>query len=301
MCVEHSPIVNPGMVWVEGSRFWMGSDKHYPEEAPAREICVEGFLIDVGPVTNSQFSQFVETTGYQTTAEQTPSGGMYETIDSKLLVPGSMVFRGPMVNSLRSDWQHWWHYVPGASWKTGSCHRASEPDWPLHPVVHVSYIDAKAYATWADKELPTEEEWELAAWGGFSRREFPWGDKLTVNGRHMANTWQGNFPFDNDRLDGWAFTSPVGHYPANDFGIHDMIGNVWEWTESEWATGLKGSMCCGDSAGEALVSKVIKGGSHLCAPNYCRRYRPSARQPQATDTSTSHIGFRCIKRVPGQK
>ena len=284
------------MMWIEGGTFVMGSDRHYPEESPARHVIVEGFHIDASPVTNREFAVFVEQTGYVSTAQQTPDPQAYPGVDPALLVPGSLEFCPPPGRS-RLGWQQLWKYAKGVDWRTPPNRlRSSDIAPDDHPVVHVSYIDAAAFASWAGKRLPTEAEWEFAAWGGVSGRDFPWGDELVLDGRHMANTWQGTFPCENSMDDGWLFTSPTRHFPANGYGLYDMIGNVWEWTSDDWSD-RAADKCCGDGPPSAasLHHKVIKGGSHLCAPNYCRRYRPPARQPQAMDTSTSHIGFRCVR------
>ncbi len=280
------------MVRLSGGRFRMGSDRHYPEESPARAAAVPGFWIDRAPVTNREFAAFVGATGYRSVAEAPPDPSAYPGADPAALVPGSIVFRPPSSPDAMRFWGDWWAFVPGAHWRhpDGS---AQECD-PDHPVVHVAHADAAAYAAWAGKSLPTEAEWEFAARGGEDRGEYAWGDELAPDGVHRANTWQGRFPFENLVEDGFAGTSPVGMYPPNGFGLVDMIGNVWEWTDDPWSGG-GGHPCCAP-AHAAIASRVIKGGSHLCAPNYCRRYRPAARQPQAVDSGTSHLGFRCVLR-----
>ncbi|MGI4945318.1 MAG: formylglycine-generating enzyme family protein [Janthinobacterium lividum] len=280
------------MVRLSGGRFRMGSDRHYPEEAPSRAAAVPGFWIDRAPVTNREFAAFVGATGYCSVAEALPDPGAYPGADPAALVPGSIVFRPPGSPDAMRFWGDWWAFVPGAHWRhpDGSA-RVCDPD---HPVVHVAHADAAAYAAWAGKSLPTEAEWEFAARGGEDRGEYAWGDELAPDGAHQANTWQGRFPFENLVEDGFAGTSPVGAYPPNGFGLVDMIGNVWEWTDDPWSGG-GGHPCCAP-AHAAIARRVIKGGSHLCAPNYCRRYRPAARQPQAVDSGTSHLGFRCVLR-----
>lgn len=288
------------MVHVPGGSFRMGSADFYPEERPVREATAGPFWIDVSPVSNSAFGSFVADTGYLTVAQRPVTAADYPTADPELLVPGSLVFHqtgGPV--DLR-DPRNWWSYTPGADWQ--------HPDGPgsdlrgrgSHPVVHVAYEDAWAYARWAGKELPTETEWEYAARGGLDGRAYAWGDELAPGGRRMANTWDGEFPW-RRRAGGFAGTSPVGSFPPNGYGLFDMIGNVWEWTADRFhrQPARLGPACCAGGGGAAGTFQVVKGGSYLCAPNYCRRYRPAARQPQSIDTSTCHLGFRCVVRESG--
>lgn len=303
------------MVWVEGGQFAMGSNRHYPEEAPVHQVKVDGFFIDRHPVTNRDFARFVEATGFVTFAEKPPNPEDYPGALPEMLYAGSLVFSPPRHRVDTGDWSQWWRYVKGADWRHPYGANASRSALPEHPVVHVTHDDALAYAQWAGKELPTEAEWEYAARGGLDGAEFAWGDEFTPGGRHMANTWQGEFPSENLNLDGYLRTSPVGSFPANGFGLHDMIGNVWEWTSdwySERHSADAAKPCCIPSnprgahqeqsydscAPEVRIPrKVLKGGSHLCAPNYCQRYRPAARHPQPVDTSATHIGFRCVART----
>jgi formylglycine-generating enzyme required for sulfatase activity len=239
----------------------------------------------------------------------------YPGADPALLVPGGLVFqkaRGP-VNL--DDYRQWWTYLPSANWRLPYGPKSEPTGRENHPVTQVSYDDAEAYAKWVGKELPTEAEWEFAARGGLDGAVFTWGDEHFPGGKAMANTWQGEFPWQNLRLDGYFGTSPVGSFPPNGYGLHDMAGNVWEWT-SDWYTPRHPEdpvkSCCTpmnprvtssdqsyDSAQPhiRIPRKVTKGGSHLCAPNYCFRYRPAARSPEMIDTATCHIGFRCIVRV----
>jgi formylglycine-generating enzyme len=301
----------PGMVWIPGRTFLMGSDHHYPEEAPAHWVTVAGFWIDRHTVTNREFARFVHKTGYVTVAERAPDPADYPGARPDLLVPASTVFRQPAHRVDLHDPYNWWTYVPGASWRHPQGPGSSVRNKPDHPVLHVAWADVQAYARWAGKQPPTEAEWELAARGGLDGATYAWGEELTLGGHWMANTWQGEFPIENLKLDRYEGTAPVGSFPPNGYGLHDMIGNVWEWT-ADWyqAHAETSHACCtvtdprgGDRERSrdprdpaAIPRKVMKGGSHLCAPNYCRRYRPAARMAQPIDTSTSHLGFRCIIR-----
>jgi formylglycine-generating enzyme required for sulfatase activity len=286
------------MVELPGGTFRMGSDRFYPEERPVREVTVEGFHVDRHPVTVAEFRRFVRATGHVTWAEKAPVADDYPGADPEDLVPGSLVFRkssGPV--DLR-DFRNWWSWTPGADWRHPEGPDTNVGGREQHPVTHVAYSDAEAYAAWAGKSLPTEAEWEYASRGGLDGATFTWGEEFAPKGRMMANTWQGEFPWQNLLLDRYEGTSPVETYPPNGYGLFDMAGNVWEWTADDFAQ--QGShMCCAPSRqedGEAFPRKVIKGGSHLCAPNYCLRYRPAARQGETVDSTTCHIGFRCVIR-----
>ena len=292
------------LVQLPGGSFRMGSTSFYPEEAPVHTATVAGFAVERHPVTNGQFAEFVSATGYVTVAEQPLDPKLYPGVAADDLVPGAMVFRssaGPI--DLR-DWRQWWDWAPGASWHQPFGPGSGVEDKPDHPVVQVAYPDAWAYAHWAGRRLPTEAEWEYAARAG-SSSVYAWGDDPTPDGRLMANTWQGRFPYRNDGANGWFGTSPVGTFPANGFGLVDMIGNVWEWTTTEFSAHHRvdqASPCCGPArsgppAADPTVNQTLKGGSHLCAPEYCHRYRPAARSPQSRDTATTHIGFRCVADV----
>ncbi|MGE3709653.1 MAG: formylglycine-generating enzyme family protein [Hyphomicrobiaceae bacterium] len=302
------------MRWVAGGTFRMGSDTHYPEEAPVHRVTVGGFFIDRTPVTNRQFREFVRATGHLTTAEIVPDPKDYPGALPYMLFAGSLVFTPPKHAVDLRDWGQWWCFTKGANWRHPYGPKSNIHALDSHPVVHVSFTDALAYARWAGKDLPTEAEWEFAARGGLDGAEYAWGPEFTLRGEHMANTWQGEFPHQNRNEDGFARTSPVTAFPPNGYGIHDMIGNTWEWTADWWSQqhetdALK--TCCipenprgGPEAAShdprqpqiKIPRKVLKGGSHLCAPNYCRRYRPAARHAQPVDTSTSHVGFRCVVR-----
>jgi formylglycine-generating enzyme len=302
-----------GMMPIPGGTFQMGSDHHYPEEAPAHRVTVAPFWIDRTPVTNRQFRQFVEATGYVTLAEIAPDPKDYPGALPHMLRPGSLVFTPPRNPVDLRDWSQWWRFQFGANWRN-PFGPGKQRALPEHPVVHIALQDAEAYAYWAGKQLPTEAEWEFAARAGLDGAEFAWGDELTPDGRHMANTWQGAFPLENLAADGYSRTSPVTAFPPNAYGVYDMIGNVWEWT-TDWFSPRHPAdapkACCvpenprGGPVADSydprtptlrIPRKAVKGGSHLCAPNYCRRYRPAARHAQQIDSGMSHVGFRCIIR-----
>jgi formylglycine-generating enzyme required for sulfatase activity len=297
------PDVLKNMVEVPGGTFRMGSDGFYPEEAPVREVGVDGFWIDRHPVTVGEFRRFVNATGHVTWAEQAPKADDYPDADAELLVPGSLVFNKTPGPVPLDDYRNWWTWTPGADWRHPSGAGSSVGGRERHPVTHVAYADAVAYAEWAGKSLPTEAEWEYAARGGLDGAVFTWGDEFAPKGRMMANTWQGEFPWQNLLLDRFEGTSPVESYPANNYGLYDMAGNVWEWTE-DWFAQREANgagSCCAPrdpraASEERYPRRVIKGGSHLCAPNYCLRYRPAARQGETIDSTTGHIGFRCVVR-----
>ena len=286
-------------VWIPPGEFLMGSDDHYREEKPTRRVEVAGFWIDHHPVTNRRFAEFVIETGHVTVAETAPDPMLYPQARTEDLVPGSLVFAmtdGPVD---LSDHTRWWRWVPGADWRHPTGPDSSLDGLDEHPVVHVAHADAAAFASWAGGRLPTEAEWEYAARGGLDGAEFAWGDHDPQETRPLANTWQGRFPYENTEVDGWRRTSPVGTFPPNGHGLVDMIGNVWEWTDDRYGdpTPDRSPACCGPSDDHLGVGlNVVKGGSHLCTTQYCFRYRPSARQPQTVDTSTSHLGFRCVRR-----
>jgi formylglycine-generating enzyme required for sulfatase activity len=303
------------MVFIPGGTFRMGSDHHYPEEAPSHRVSVDGFWIDRTPVTNRQFKEFVNATGHVTEAQIVPNPRDYPGASKEMLYAGSLVFSPlPRITDL-ADWSQWWSFMRGANWRHPYGPGSNIKGLDDHPVVHVSFSDAAAYARWAGKDLPTEAEWEFAARGGLDGEEFAWGDALMPGGKHMANIWQGNFPVQNLGEDGFERTSPVMAFPPNGYGLYDMIGNVWEWTSDWWSTrhvSEAAKPCCipkNPRGGREDASydpglpdiriprKVLKGGSHLCAPNYCRRYRPAARHAEPVDTSTSHVGFRCAVRI----
>jgi formylglycine-generating enzyme len=285
------------MTWIPGGTFRMGSEDFYPEERPVREVAVDGFWMDEHPVTVAEFRRFVKATGYVTLAEQVPDPELYPDADPAQLVPGSLVFRPTRGPVPLDDYRAWWAHVPGASWRRPEGRGSDTYTRARHPVVHIAHEDALAYARWAGRALPTEAEWERAARGGLDGATFAWGDEPLPGGRHMANTWQGEFPWRDDGLDGHVGTSPVGSFPPNGYGLADVCGNVWEWTADDFPHEPAHGACCAPAPGDAIPRKVIKGGSHLCAPSYCLRYRPAARQAQAVESSTSHLGFRCVLRT----
>ncbi len=294
----------------------MGSDSHYPEERPVHTVTVDGFWMDRYPVTNERFARFADATGYRTFAEVPPTASDYPNASPDMLYAGSLVFVQPSGPVDRTNLTNWWQYMRNAMWKRPYGPASSIDALGDHPVVHVTFADAEAFARWEGKTLPTEAEWEFAARGGLDGAPYAWGQEFLPGDRHMANTWQGEFPWQQLGLDGYERTSPVRAFSPNAYGLHDMIGNVWEWT-TDWFVSQhpreERKACCvpvnprGPRVEDSydpehptlkIPRKVLKGGSHLCAPNYCRRYRPAARYPEPVDTSTSHVGFRCIVR-PG--
>ncbi len=304
----------PDMVWIPGGVFRMGSDSAYPEERPQHQAAVSGFWMDRYPVTNARFEHFVSEQKHVTFAEVPPNPADYPGAIPELMGAGSLVFIKPLGPVNLRDIRGWWHWVLGADWRHPAGPQSSLYGLEEHPVVHVTYDDAERFASWEGKQLPTEAEWEFAARGGLDGATYAWGDEAMPGGRPMANYWQGRFPYENTRADGWEGTSPVGMFPPNAYGLYDVTGNVWEWTADWYAarhSTAPAAGCChprnprgakqADSLDPASPSptiprKVLKGGSHLCSDNYCRRYRPAARHPEPVDSSTSNIGFRCIVR-----
>jgi sulfatase modifying factor 1 len=304
----------PGMNAIPGGTFTMGSDRHYPEEAPAHKVRVESFLMDSHLVTNRQFGGFVMATKYITVAERPLDAEAFPGIPESRLAAGSLVFQKPKHPVPINDPRQWWSWKAGAYWRHPEGRGSSVAARMDHPVVHIAFEDAEAYANWAGKSLPTEAQWEFAARGGLEGAEFVWGEEFSPGARPMANTWQGIFPSENLLLDGFERTSPIGSFPANGYGLYDMAGNVWEWTV-DWYSDRHpeeaAKSCCvplnprggGMDASfdkrqpsVTVPRKVVKGGSFLCAPNYCRRYRPAARHAQMVDSGMSHVGFRCISK-----
>ncbi|WP_245501404.1 formylglycine-generating enzyme family protein [Lichenibacterium minor] len=299
------------MAWIPGGTFSMGSDRHYPEEGPVRRVTVGGFWMDHAPVTVAEFNRFVAATGHVTVAERAPDPALYPGADPSSLVAGSIVFRPENFAASRAPGS-WWAYVPEACWRRPEGLGDARAELADHPVTQVAFADAEAYAAWAGKALPTEAEWEFAARGGRDGADYAWGDDFAPEGRRLANTWPGPFPRRGEPGPDRYGTSPVGAFPADLYGLSDMIGNVWEWTADYWSPRHPtGRGCCAppdpraadpspsfDPAqpGVRIPRRVLKGGSHLCAPNYCRRYRPAARHPEMEDSATTNIGFRCVVR-----
>lgn len=308
----------PTMLHIPAGEFRMGSDAFYDEEGPPHRVRVQAFEFDERPVTNAEFAAFVAATGYLTVAERPLDPAEFPDLSPRDLAPGGLVFTPSPGPVDLGDWRQWWRWVPGACWQQPLGPGSSIDGREDHPAVQVSFADAGAYAAWAGKRLPDEAEWEFAARGGLSDAfTYAWGDEASPDGVLMANTWQGRFPYLQTGANGWKGTSPVGTFPPNGYGLFDMIGNVWEWTRSYYsvrhdpAVGAgtqdrAGGCACtphrdkaAESAepGSGIPRRVLKGGSHLCAPEYCLRYRPAARSPQAEDSATSHIGFRCARSL----
>lgn len=296
-----------GMVWIPSGTFLMGSDQGQSDESPAHEVTVNGFWMDKTEVTNEQFEKFVEATGYVTVAERKPDPSQFPGADPELLVPGSVVFSPSEEDVGLANHYAWWQYVPGANWRHPEGPGSSIADRKNHPVVHVAYEDAVAYAKWAGKRLPTEAEWEYAARGGLDRKRYVWGDEKEPGGKSLANIWQGDFPRENTAADGFAATAPIAQFQPNGFGLYDMAGNVWEWC-ADWyhpeyyaqseRLNPQGPPESFDPQEPGMPKRVIRGGSYLCSDVYCIGYRPSARMKSAQDTGLSHTGFRCVKAGP---
>ncbi len=286
------------LVDLPGGTFRMGSDAFYAEEGPVHEAPVEPFAIARYAVTNGEFATFVEATGYLTVAERPLDPTDFTGAELTSLEPGSLVFTPTAGAVDLRDWRQWWTWTPGASWR-----HPRGPDSDLaglgeHPVVQVAYADAVAYATWAGARLPTEVEWEFAARGGLDGATFAWGEE--PNDGTRANSWQGRFPYENTGARGFVYTAPVGSFPPNGYGLHEMTGNTWEWTATAWSSRHSAAEHCAPGHGHhgdgaAAGQRVLKGGSHLCAPEYCLRYRPAARSAQSEDSATTHIGFRLAR------
>ena len=313
---QAEPVSQSDMLWIPSGEFWMGSNRHYPEERPEHEVLVDGFWIDRCSVTNRAFARFVDATGYKTVAENWTEGPACNGEKPDLLAPSSVIFQKPATRFNTRERHHWWIQMRGADWRHPQGPASSIEGIENHPVVHIGYEDAEAYARWVGKELPSEAEWEYAARGGLDDLEYVWGAEFLPDGRFMANTWQGEFPWENLASDGYEGTSPVGFYPANGYGLYDMAGNVWQWT-SDWYQphgrverapyctlynprgGSRDGSVDPHTPLNGSPRKVIKGGSYLCAPNYSRRYRPAARMAQPVDGSTCDLGFRCVVRGKG--
>lgn len=297
----------PGMVWISGGEFEMGSTEGLPDERPVHTVRVSGFFIDATEVTNAEFRAFVDATHYVTTAERAPSAEEILALSPpgtpppppELLVPGALVLDQKQENG----W--WWKWKPGASWRKPDGEHVLTAEHDVHPVVQVSWDDALAYATWAGKRLPSEAQWEYAARGGLTSQRYVWGAEKNPSGAHMANIWQGRFPEQNLVADGFFGTAPVRSFPPNGFGLHDMSGNVWEWTNDWYRPDTYAQTKSGeldpngpsssyDPEEPTAPKRVTRGGSFLCSDNYCIGYRPSARMKSSPDTGLFHTGFRCV-------
>ncbi len=305
LCATHAGLPEhdaAGMAFIPAGIYSMGSDRHRPEERYRHSVRIDGFWIDRHEVTNAQFAKFVAATGYVTLAERGGDPKIHANMPKELLAPGSVAFIMPTDVKRGGSITQWFQYIPNANWRQPEGPGSSIEDRANHPVVHVAYEDALAYARWLGRRLPTEAQWEYAARGGRDGED-DWSSAFDADGKPVANTWQGIFPVINAQEDGYAGTAPVGCFKPNGYGLYDMIGNVWEWT-SDWyrpghtpdpAIEPEGpSLTNVRLAPRQLPSKVIKGGSFLCASNYCARYRPAARQPQEVDLSAAHIGFRTV-------
>lgn len=296
------------MVWIPGGAFWMGADDpDFADARPVHRVEVDGFWMDRTDVTNAQFARFVAATGYVTIAERRPDPRDLPGVPVEALVPGSVVFTPPSGPVSLDDARAWWRYVPGASWRHPEGPRSSLRGRERHPVVHVSWEDAVAYARWAGKRLPTEAEWERAARGGLDRKPYVWGDERTPGGRWPANVWQGRFPTENTMADGFRSTAPVASFPPNGYALFDMAGNVWQWCADWYRPGYdarepqrnpQGPSSSWDPDEPGAPKRVMRGGSYLCSDTYCRRYRPGARGKGAPDTGASNVGFRCVRSAP---
>jgi len=291
-----------GMIFIRGGTFLMGSERHRPEERLTHTVRVDGFWIDRHEVTNAQFREFVTATGYVTLAERGLDPATHPGMPKELLLPGSVVFIPPTNVGSGGRITQWFQYLAGANWRAPVGPGSSIAGKDNYPVVHIAYDDARAYARWRGRELPTEAQWEFAARGGRDGED-DWSSAFDAEGKPIANTWQGIFPVYNTNEDGYPGTAPVGCFKPNGYGLYDMIGNVWEWTSDWYRPSHPRGKAVNPSGPElqdlALTggqspSRVIKGGSFLCASNYCARYRPAARQPQEVDLSAAHLGFRTI-------
>jgi sulfatase modifying factor 1 len=298
------------MVWIPGGEFWMGcEDPAMPDARPLHRVRVASFWMDKTEVTNAQFARFVHATGYVTVAERKPDPRDFPGAPLENLVPGSLVFTPPGGSVPLKSLYAWWRFVPGASWRHPEGPGSDLKGREKHPVVHVAWEDAVAYARWAGKRLPTEAEWEFAARGGLDRKRYCWGDTLKPGGKWQANIWEGHFPDRNTAEDGFRGTAPVASFPANGYGLYDMAGNVWEWC-ADWyrpdaysrllatngvASNPQGPADSFDPAEPGIPKRVQRGGSFLCCDQYCSRYIAGARGKGAVDSGTSHVGFRCVR------
>jgi sulfatase modifying factor 1 len=296
-----------GMVFIHGGTFRMGSDSdRFPEEKAADNVSVSSFCIDAHEITNAEFAKFVKATGYKTVAELPLSKEEFPDLPDEQRLAGSLVFQPPKEDAQQVAFLSWWSWTVGANWQHPFGENSSINGKDNYPVVHIAYKDAEAYAKWIGKSIPTEAQWEYAARGGLDGTTYTWGDQYSEK---KANTWQGIFPFFNTKADGYKGLAPVGSFPPNAYGLYDMTGNVWEWTSDFFELGHdrmahQHNPIAGDrhksfdpKKPDESVLHVIKGGSYLCAPNYCSRYRPAARESESPDTGTTHIGLRLVKNI----
>jgi formylglycine-generating enzyme required for sulfatase activity len=307
-----SLVEKDGMVLIPSGTFWMGCEEpSFNDVRPWHQVHLDSFWIDKTEVTNDQFAKFVKATGYKTVAERPPSAKEFPNAPKEKLVAGALVFTPTKNKVPLTDSYLWWQYVPGACWRHPDGPGSDIKNFGNYPVVQITFADAEAYAKWAHKRLPTEAEFEYAARGGLDRNWYAWGNKLKVDQHWQANIWQGRFPYHNSGADDYVFTAPVGHYPANGYGLHDMIGNVWEWC-SDWysanyyetlpkdsvSENPKGPSKPNDPNEPKALKKVQRGGSFLCSDDYCGRYLVGARGKGEISSPCSNVGFRCVKDAP---
>ena len=302
-----------GMIWVPGGSFWMGCEGcGMPDARPEHVVTVAGFWMDRAPITNAEFARFVDATRYVTVAERPLDPAEYPGVPRDKLVPGSAVFVPTATPVALDNPLQWWRYTPGANWRHPLGPASSVTDRADHPVVHIAFEDALAYARWIDKRLPSEAEFEFAARGGLDRRKYPWGDELTPAGKAVANTWQGRFPARDRGEDGYLGTSPVTAFPPNGFGLLDMGGNVWQWC-ADWyrpdtyAARAGSGAAIRDPQGPSdsfdpqepgAAKRVVRGGSYLCTDQYCARYLVGSRGKAEITSGTSNLGFRLVRSAP---
>lgn len=308
---ESDERVPAGMIYLAGGTFLMGVEHPmWPDAQPLHEVAVPSFYMDETTVTNAQFAAFVAATGYVTEAERPLDPADFPDVATDTLVPGSAVFAPPSHAVGLHDELQWWRYVPGACWRQPEGPGSSIEDRMDHPVVQITWEDARAYAKWAGKRLPTEAEWEYAARGGLAGKEFVWGEDIRPQGRYMANTFQGTFPHANSAADGYLGTAPVKAFPPNGYGLYGMSGNVWEWVSDWYSPGYYQQLVAqapargprGPPADQAYQGfKVQKGGSFLCNDDYCAGFRPGARGHGDPHSTANHIGFRLVKDVQTEK
>lgn len=293
------------MTWIPSGTYTMGTESaHFPDAHPRHRVTVRGVWMDVTEVTNTAFERFVNATGHVTVAERAPDARGFPGAAPEALVPGSLVFARPASTVPSSASPTGWRWVAGANWRHPEGPGSSIAGRADHPVVHVAWTDAVAYARWAGKRLPTEAEWEHAARGGLEGKRFPWGNELAPRGQAMANVWQGEFPTHDDARDGYAGTAPVGTFAPNGYGLRDMAGNVWEWCQDWYRPDAyeggarddpRGPTSGFDPQERDVAKRVMRGGSYLCSDRFCMRYEVAGRGKGAPDTGLSNVGFRCVQ------